>query len=294
MKSAGMRYVLTAIFLFGLSSVYCRTQPSVLYYSPPGKSREVYKKNPDVHITVYPNRFLRSEGSVIFIHGGGWQLGGSDIEVYSDWEKPLARAGLNAFSVEHRTAPDYRGNDIVGDCMDAVRYINKNAARFGIPENRFALVGFSSGGHLALMTALRFNSDEKETIKISSVVSYYAASDLKKMYFNGDARRKKIISEFLPSSSRESDESLDQALKEFSPYYNITDKIPYVYLIHGKSDYIIPYYQSQQLHDKITAVQPSKSRLMLLKNSDHNFDKEKRRDLPDMPKKAVKFIKKRM
>ncbi|MDH5654914.1 MAG: alpha/beta hydrolase, partial [Spirochaetia bacterium] len=127
MKKAGFPFpLLLFILLFLVIFPECRSRNSILFYKPFGTTQEIYKKNSDIHITVYPYEGF-AKGSVIFIHGGGWQMGGSDLPFYGDWEILLKKAGLRAFSIEHRTAPHYRGKEIIQDCMDAVRYINQNA-----------------------------------------------------------------------------------------------------------------------------------------------------------------------
>ena len=283
--------MLTGVFL---SMHSCRTVLPVYFYIPPGTSREVYRNSPDLLVTVYPHKFSRPAGSVIFIHGGGWQMGGPDMPFYSDWEELLYNARLKVFSIEHRTSPSYRGRELVYDCMDAVRYINKNAARFGIPENRFALVGFSSGGHLALMSALEFNEDSMERIKISSVIAYYPPVELKLLYRNGNSQVRKILEEFVPVSSLADERSLFNALEELSPYSKIHKKMPHTLLVHGKADRLVPWNQSKIFYEKSRMMNPDRIELILIHHGRHNFNSERNRESIHAEKRAVKFIQKYM
>ena len=281
--------VLSGIFFF-----FCRTVDPIFFYIPPGTVREAYKRNPDVFITVYPHRFSNPAGSVIFIHGGGWRMGGSEMPFYSDWEELLANAKLKAFSIEHRTSPQFHGMDIVNDCMDAVRYINKNAARFGIPANHFALVGFSSGGHLSLMSALRFNNNDKENIKISSVVAYYSPLELRLLYRNGNPTVKRILEGFAPASSLSDENSLLDALEGLSPYHNIHERMPYVLLIHGMEDDLVSWNQSNLFYEKSKALKPGRAEMILLKKGGHNFNTERNQETLRVERRAVRFIQKRI
>ena len=96
-----------------------------LFYRPAGTQIEIYREDPvSLGINVYPRPKEPVTGSVIFIHGGGWSMPGTDMPLFQDWEEPLQEAHLQAFSIEHRTAPESRGKDIVEDCIQAIQYVH--------------------------------------------------------------------------------------------------------------------------------------------------------------------------
>jgi len=91
--------------------------------------------------------------AVVFIHGGGWRSGYPDL--FYPHCRYFAARGAVAFSVQYRlvgeTGPgafDAVGRSIA-DCKSAVRYIRKNAAKFGVDPAKVAVAGDSAGGHLA-------------------------------------------------------------------------------------------------------------------------------------------------
>ena len=99
-----------------------------------------------------------SRAAVAVFHGGGWTLG------EAAWAFPTARhfseRGAVGIAVQYRLS----GKDGVtpleamADARDAIRWIRKHAAEFGIDPQRIAAYGWSAGGHLAACAAI-FNED---------------------------------------------------------------------------------------------------------------------------------------
>jgi acetyl esterase/lipase len=88
----------------------------------------------------------------VWIHGGSWTMGGKG------GRQALARClnaeGFALASLGYRKAPE---TDIAG-CMEdvaaAVAFLVAQADRFGLDTRRFALMGHSSGGHMAALLAI--------------------------------------------------------------------------------------------------------------------------------------------
>ena len=104
-----------------------------------------------------PLRVFRSPsptGIYLHIHGGGWVLGGADLQDPA-LERIAKATGLTCVSVDYRLAPENphpAGDD---DCEAAALWVMEHAADvFGAP-NRVVIGGESAGGHLTLMTLLR-------------------------------------------------------------------------------------------------------------------------------------------
>ena len=60
--------------------------------------------------------------------------------------------GINVFVLEYRVTPDYFPLPIL-DGRRAIRFIKYHSKKFGIDKDKIALMGFSSGGHLAASTS---------------------------------------------------------------------------------------------------------------------------------------------
>ena len=102
-------------------------------------------------------RFFRPAGTgpfpaVVDMHGGGWCNGG--IEESVDRCAVFAEAGIAAAALDFRHADDGYPTSLV-DINYAVRWVKANADRLGVDPARVALCGQSSGGHLAMLAAMR-------------------------------------------------------------------------------------------------------------------------------------------
>ncbi len=306
--------ILVGIVLFAAPA--CRASlPLQLFFRPAGTTVEVYKRRPvPLKLVVYPSpadNNRQTRGAVVFIHGGGWSVAGAGIPTYQDWHEPLQEAGLRAFALEHRVPPRYRGRDHINDCLDAVRYIGRNAARFGIPPDRMALVGFSSGGHLAVMTGLSLSRPRPGMRSISgpgpvrAVVAYYAPLDPERLLedtTNPDLR--KVLVNYLPQFSvaqNDATASANQlselrrgfyarALTDISPMHHVHAFAPPMYLLHGVADELIPIEQSRAFRDRANEIRPGLARLEEIPKGDHHFIRSRSRWAREAHRGALEFI----
>lgn len=99
-------------------------------------------------IHFFPAENKRGDGAVVIFAGGGYYFRAPYEE--ADYAKRLNEYGLNAFTVEYRVAPDRFPLPLL-DARRAVRFVRKNAARFGIDPSKVAVMGSSAGGHLAAL-----------------------------------------------------------------------------------------------------------------------------------------------
>jgi len=88
---------------------------------------------------------------VVFIHGGGWVGGNKAVGKYI--APSLAAAGYAVASVEYRKVPEVTAAAQVGDAAQAVAFLLRNAARFRLDPAGVALIGHSSGAHVAALLA---------------------------------------------------------------------------------------------------------------------------------------------
>lgn len=100
----------------------------------------------------------------IFIHGGGWTANSRKIVLdtpesyvvdYLAVFELLAREGYVGVSIDYRLADDsIKMPQLVEDVNDAIRFLHKEGADYGIDSDRLAVWGSSAGGHLVLMVGL--------------------------------------------------------------------------------------------------------------------------------------------
>ena len=89
---------------------------------------------------------------VLDLHGGAWTMGNpSDCYPCDD---VLAAAGIAAAALDFRHAGDGYPSSLI-DINYAVRWLKAHAEDLRIDPGRIGIVGQSSGGHLAMLTAMR-------------------------------------------------------------------------------------------------------------------------------------------
>src|SRR5258706_1935726 len=91
---------------------------------------------------------------VIAVHGGGWRLANlHNLRILGPW---LAERGYATLAVTHRLSKpaEKAYPEAVQDVRAAVQVAKGKAAELRIDPERIALMGDSSGGHLAALVAL--------------------------------------------------------------------------------------------------------------------------------------------
>jgi pectinesterase len=90
--------------------------------------------------------------TVICLHGGGWVKGSRKTNLPIMIK--LAEAGYAAVSVQYRFAHQAPFPAAVNDVKCAVRWLRANAGIYNLDVDRFAALGYSSGGQLASLLGL--------------------------------------------------------------------------------------------------------------------------------------------
>src|SRR2546426_3264674 len=153
---------------------------------------------------------------VIAIHGGGWRLANLDnYRILGPW---LAERGYATLAVTHRLSKPAEKvyPEAVHDVRAAVQFAKGRAAELKIDPERIALMGDSSGGHLAALVALagehalfREGNAADPHGRISTTVKVcvpiYAVLDLARQWRRDQISRPRdqIVEKFLGARSEE-------------------------------------------------------------------------------------------
>ena len=90
---------------------------------------------------------------LLYLHGGGWTFGG--INSCGRFCNAMAASGrMRVIALDYRLAPEHPYPAGLLDCIGAVAYIMEHADDLQIDPHRITIGGDSSGGNLALATAL--------------------------------------------------------------------------------------------------------------------------------------------
>jgi len=108
----------------------------------------------DVRVRIYRPATEHPLPVFLYIHGGGWVLGG-DLEIYDPLCDRLANeAECMVVSVGYRLAPECPFPAPLEDCYAVAKWVVSSAAELGIDPGRVAVGGDSSGANLAAALAL--------------------------------------------------------------------------------------------------------------------------------------------
>jgi acetyl esterase/lipase len=209
----------------------------------------------------------RARAAVVLIHGGGWTSGGrGGVGRWNEW---LADEGYVVFDVDYRLAPPPRWKDAPDDVADAIAWVRAHAARFGIDPRRVGLIGWSAGGHLALLTAYRAAGTEH---RLPAVAAFFPITDLRTAtqgcrpaWAVHDARSQ--IDAFLGGQITDHAD----AARVASPRVHVDGAASPTFLVHGTSDQLVPVGQSDALAAALRQV-GAEHELVRLPGANHAFD----------------------
>jgi acetyl esterase len=139
----------------------------------------------DVTLPVGPTgltdiRVLRPQGAtgvlpvIIYIHGGGWVLGGKDTHDRLVREI-TAGAGAALVFVDYQRSPEARFPTAIEQGYAVARYVADNAATLMVDAKRMVIAGDSVGGNMAAVIALL--AKERKGPDFKAQLLFYPVTD---------------------------------------------------------------------------------------------------------------------
>ncbi len=111
-----------------------------------------------------PARLLRpmnveTDGAILYFHGGGFVLG--SLETHHRMMRLLAiESRTTLIGVDYRLAPEHPFPAPLDDCVESVRWLEKNGPpTLGLDAGRIVLAGDSAGANLALGALLKLRDE---------------------------------------------------------------------------------------------------------------------------------------
>lgn len=174
---------------------------------------------------------------LIYFHGGGWTFG--SINSCSRYCDAMAASGkVKVIAVDYRLAPENPFPAGLEDCINSVLYAIENSDSLGIDCRQITLGGDSSGGNLAISTAL------SDTIagKIKSLILFYPVtkafadgSESWKKYGAGYGLDSDLMTAFNDAYARNANPK-DSRISVGLSDENVMDKLPETLLIAAGRD----------------------------------------------------------
>ncbi len=214
------------------------------------KDQRVYAVDNPAMIPYWPAVDKANGAAVVIFPGGGYVRLAIDHEGH-DIAKWFAARGVAAFVVKYRMQ-EYGFPAPLLDGLRAVRQVRKHADEWGIDPAKVGVMGFSAGGHLAASVATRsdFTFALDDPLGDISARPDFAILGYPVIALYGpDAHagsRKALLGEN-PDPKKLHDNSLQ---------FQVTDKVPPVFMLHGIGDQAVPvgnslaFFSEVQKHNK--------------------------------------------
>jgi alpha-L-fucosidase 2 len=180
----------------------------------------------------------------IMVHGGGWSTGDKHKDVTVALDALTQSGEFTWFSINYRLAPTNRWPACFEDVQTAVRWVKTHAAEYKGDPKRLALMGYSAGGQLACLAAVRAGEDTR----VQAVVGFSPPTDMV-----ADTERRGGLSKSLQMLfGRDTmDDSTRALLKEMSPITYVKPDLPPFLFIQGDADKTVPYEQTLNFMSKL-------------------------------------------
>jgi acetyl esterase/lipase len=120
----------------------------------------------DLLARIYRPSVSEAFHALVDVHGGAWTYFDRTADAYFD--RALAACGLVVVALDFRMGPTHRYPTAVADVVAGVRWTKAHAASLGARPDRVGSIGGSSGGHLAMLAALKPNAPEFGTTPVDA------------------------------------------------------------------------------------------------------------------------------
>lgn len=114
----------------------------------------------DLHVDIFRPDNDSIYPALLMVHGGGWNSGDRSLQVPMAMQ--IAKAGYVTIPVEYRLIPEAVYPAGLHDIKTAVRWVRKNARKYGIDPDRIAISGCSAGAQLATLVGVTNGSERHE------------------------------------------------------------------------------------------------------------------------------------
>ena len=187
---------------------------------------------------------------IVYLHGGAWMNG--DRSQYPEF---LVARGFALASLDFRSTNDAPFPANVHDIKAGIRFLRAHAAQYGFRADRIAIMGASSGGHLAALVGVTGGNGElegtlgdypRESSSVQAIVSYFGASNLATILSQSTTEGAKMRAPALEKLLG-SEPARTALTKLASPVNHVDRNDPPAMLLHGDQDLQMPVNQLLEL-----------------------------------------------
>lgn len=190
---------------------------------------------------------------IIWVHGGAWMVNDkyADMSYMKNTIKAFIDSGYALASIDYRYSTQAPFPAQIQDCNQAVEFLYQNAEKYKLDKHRFALMGFSAGGHLSSLLAMSNNSNipafyhngSRPHFTIKMLIDFYGPQDFVSMMAalgDGPAPNPNPIALLLGATPFERPD----LAKTASPLTYLDKNDPPVFIVQGEKDPSVPPSQA--------------------------------------------------
>ena len=207
-------------------------QPLTLEAAIPYVYKSVGDANLRLHVYGAGRRSAASSPAIVFFFGGGWTIG--SVLHFVSQAKHFAQRGMVAIVADYRVFTRHQSTAFqsMADAKSAIRWVRGHAKELGVDVNRIAAAGGSSGGHIALSTAVfdtfdEASEDQSVSSKPNALVLFNPGVD------TTDTPTHK--------TSDDLKARFGSRAREGSPIHHLKAGLPPTLILHGRNDRTVAY-----------------------------------------------------
>lgn len=299
MKKPMIQFILSLLFLVGSIFVFSQPNPvidafpkgTVLHGNIPYNNDTLPKHLLDIYL---PAGAKGNVPLVIFVHGGGWLVNDkyADMGYMKKTVAEIVSSGFALASIDYRFATQAIFPAQIQDCNRAVSFLFDNAEKYHLDTKRFAVMGFSAGGHLASLMGLSKNDNvdaffmpgTNRSFNFKAVVDFYGPAELLLFPGNNDPKSPESLLIGATPLAR------PDLAKAASPVTYVNKSDPPFLIIHGEKDDMVSIKQSQLLSSWLTLA-GIQNELFIVKDAPHYGEMF---DTDEVRNKVMSFLKKQL
>lgn len=193
-----------------------------------------------------PQNAQRPAPWILVVHAGGWDSGSSDQLPFVN--QILAKHGYGVAAINYRLAPKHTWPAQGEDVTAAIRFIRRNARRFNVRPDDWAILGRSAGGQLAGVAAYTYKEAPAK-----GYILLYGPTDLLYSWAHPIGKALDplaLLRNFLGGSPKEKHESFVSA----SPLFQAGPQSPPTLILHGQMDTLVYPQHGKRLAEKLRSL----------------------------------------
>lgn len=191
---------------------------------------------------------------IVFIHGGAWEHGSKDNDIYDEVFSHWAEQGFAVASIEYRLSQEATFPAQIHDVNAAIRWVRAHASEYELDPANIGTFGPSAGGHLAALAGVTNGVDEFEgdgpnseySSDVQAAVSWFGIHALHELSGDEGSPESRLVGEPINENP--------EAGRNASPITYFDQDGPPLLLYHGTADRIVSAEQSELMYEKAREI----------------------------------------